>query len=225
MSDTPIHEEDALVFPRSPLSLLGMFAMFLRIRFSQGRLPWQWSEDANLVDASASVNGIIQLPIEAEFAVPKEWGRGAPALIIGRGTTVHRRNVLGDTAQNNPSTLNRGYKNHWGRGDMDMRVECFGTTYGESAVLGDIVQAAISCSRNPICQAMTLTDVSEVLLSPTSVDQRDVDRFVSNVDFRVEFERRWQVIPAAPVLNGVDYRTRIVGESEEYVQSFVLKNT
>jgi len=225
MSDLLDVPESKLIFLHSPLNKLAMFTRFLQIRFSQGTLPWQWREDPNKVggdgddpDAAATVF------IDAEFALEKDYEGASPAIIVGRGSVVHPRPVVGDDAPVSPDKLTRGWEQKIGFGEMDVRMQCIGQTKAEASIIGDIVQASITMSRKSIMQAMTLRNVSQTVLSPVQPYIRDSDKFMCVVEFRVYFEQRWKVIPSAPILDRVDFFTKSVVDAANYVQTFALKN-
>jgi hypothetical protein len=225
MSDVLDVPESDLVFLHSPLSMLAMFTRFFQIQFSQGRFPWQWDEDPNKVwgdgtDLDAKAN----IYIEAEFALAKEYESAAPAVIVTRGAVVHPRPVIGDQGPVSPNQLTRGWKNEYGHGEMDVRLQCIGQTKAEAAIIGDIVQAAVTMTRGPIMQAMTLRDISATVLNPTMPYIRDKDKWQNNVDFRVKFEQRWLILPVAPVLDRADFYAKNTLDAVTYVKTFALKN-
>lgn len=186
------------VFLNSPLNMLGKFSEFLKARFTYPGMPWRHSE--NSADATVF--------IFPEYNQPIGMSNLSPAINVTRGSTVHSRPVVGDLDQNQPHLLNRGGAYEYGMGDTDIRIECIGQTYGESALLADIVQAAVTMTRHALCKAFTLRDISQVVQSATSPHKRDEQKYVTYVDFRVSFEQRWFATPVAPVLRGAKIQLR-----------------
>lgn len=215
MTDTPESFTSDLVFLHSPLNMLAKFTAFLQARFASPSTPWVFKTN----------EGESGIYIYAEFGLPKDVSNASPMLVVSRGSTVHNRDVVADRDQNSYSELTKGGTNSFSTGEMDVRIQCIGQTYGESAILGDIVQASISMSRRAITQSFTLRDVGVVVLSPTVPYERDTDKFVSNVDFRVYFEQRWFVIQAAPVLQGVEMHAKLDAAGAQYVKAFTLINS
>jgi hypothetical protein len=224
MSDVLDIPESDLVFLHSPLNKLAQFTRFFQIHFSQGRLPWAWNEDPNQVTDINDLDGPANIYIAAEFALEKEYENASPALIVTRGSVVHPRPVVGDDGPVAPDRLTKGWEMKFGFGEMDIRIQCVGQTKAEASVLGDIVQCAVSMTRGPIQKAMTLRDISAVVLSPTTPYIRDKDKWQNNVDFRVSFEQRWMIVPAAPALTEVDFYTKETLDAAGYVKTFALKN-
>ena len=224
MSDVLDISQSDLVFLHSPLSLLAMFTRFFQIRFSQGSLPWQWREDPNLVTDPLDDDGPANIYIDAEFALAKEYENASPALIITRGSVVHPRPVIGDQNTVSPDQLTKAWSRHYGQGEMDVRVQCIGQTKAEASILGDIVQASVTMTRIGLTQGLQLRDISPVVLSPTMPYVRDSEKWQNNVDFRVFFENSWLVIPAAPVLDRLDFYSKNATDAAAYVKTFALKN-
>lgn len=187
---------DSLVFLHSPINLLGQFVGLMRHRFSLGALPWQYSE----------VESASEIYVESEFSISSEIEDASPAIIVTRGSIVHKRDVIGDTDQNNLQFLTKRGKNYWSTGECEVRIQCIGQTKAEAATIGDIVQTTIHMTRDPICEAFTLRDISEVVLSKVVEYERDQRKWVCNVDFMVHFEHRWFTIPAAPALRQIILR-------------------
>ena len=224
MSDSLDIPASDLVFLHSPLNKLAQFTQFLRIRFSQGNIPWQWNEDPNQVTDINDPDVAANIYIDAEFAIEKEYENAAPALIVTRGSVVHPRPVVGDQGPVSPDQLTKAWEMKIGFGEMDVRIQCIGQTKAEAGILGDIVQASITMGHKGLTQAMTLRNISQSVLSPTTPYIRDKDKWQNNVDFRIMFEQRWMVIPAAPVLDRVDGYTKETLDAANYVKTFALKN-
>lgn len=212
MSEKPESYASDLVFINSPLNLLAKFTAYLQARFSQGKLPWEYSDNE-------AESGIF---IFTEYSLPKDASNLSPAIVVGRGSTVHNRDVVADRDQESAAELFKGGQNSWGTGEMDVRIQCIGQTYGESSIIGDVVQASISMAIRALTELFTLRNISPVVLGPTMPYERDEDKFVSNVDFRVFFEQRWFVIQAAPELQGIDVSSRLNEEAAEHVKTFTL---
>lgn len=224
MSDILDIEQSNLVFLHSPLNKLAQITRFLQIRFSQGTLPWQWHEDTNLVIDPDDQDGPGNIFIDAEFALEKDYEGASPALIVTRGSTVHPRPVVGDQGPVSPDQLTKAWEQKIGFGEMDIRIQCISQNKAECAILGDVVQTSITMTRKGLTQALTLRDISEVVLSPTVPYIRDKDKWQNNVDFRVFYEQRWRVIPAAPVLDRADVYMKQTLDAANYVRTFALKN-
>lgn len=179
-----------LIFLNSPVDLLEKFTDLLQKRFSDGRLPWTWHHD----------EGSSGIFVTSELSIPKDFSDAAPAIIVTRGSFAHMRAVVGDDDQNNKDRVTKGAKNFWSPAEGDMRVECIGQTKGESTLIADVVRTTIHMTREPICAAFSLRDISAVVMQPTVPYDRDKTKWVTRVDFRVEFEERWFNVVAAPPL-------------------------
>jgi len=182
-----------LVFLHSPINLLNQFVALFRTRFVTGQLPWTYRENA----------GETQIFIESEFSIPRDIEDASPAIIVSRGSIVHKRDVISDTDQNNYDLIAKGGEYEWSTGECDIRIQVIGQTKAEAALLGDIVQTTVHMTRDPICQAFTLRDVSPVVMSQVVEYERDQRKWAATVDFRVFFEHRWFSIPEAPVLRKI----------------------
>lgn len=204
-----------LILVNSPLNLLAKFTVFLRTRFSQSNLPWQYS--SNEADTDIHIN--------IEYSLPKEAENLSPALIISRGSVVHGPTTVGDRDQNSRDELFLQGSNKYRLAEMDMRIQCIGQTYAETSILTDIVQSGISMSQQLLTDAFTLQNIGPVVAGQVVPYERDEDKFYSNVDFRVIFEQRWYQVPAAPRLSGVKFRTRINEEASSYIDTLTLIDT
>lgn len=194
-----------LVFLHSPIGLLKQFVSLLQERFSTGQLPWTYGGDENT----------SQIFIVSEFEPSRDVEDMSPALVVSRGAVVHKRDVVADTDQNNFELVAKGGKYYWGTGELDIRIQSIGQTKGEASLLGDIVQATIHMTRDPICEAFSLRDISPIVLSQVVEYERDQQKWACTVDFRVFFEQRWFVIPEAPTLNSLDFNGQPVLEGDD----------
>jgi len=215
---SPVEDEynsGGLILINSPLNILAKFTVFLRDRFSQSNLPWQYSSNAADTD----------IHINVEYSLDKEIENLSPAVIVGRGSVVHGQTTVGDRDQNSNDELFVQGSNKYRMAEMDMRLQCIGQTYAEVSIVADIVQSAISMSQQILTKAFTLQNVGPVVASQVVPYERDEDKFSCNVDFRVTFEQRWYQVPAAPRLSGVKFSTRINDEAAEYVHTLTLIDT
>lgn len=200
---------DQLVFFHSSLHLMGQFVVALQKRFSYPDLPWEYEEDEN-------TTGIF---VHTELEEGKSTRNETPSIVVGKGSVVFQRPVLGDIDQNNPDILARQGTYYYGTLEADLRIHCISENKGESSLLGDIVHFFIGCSRQALCKGLTLLDISQAVLQPAQQYDRDTKRWSTVVTFRVLYERRWYMIPGAPPLRQIILDIREAFDSSEEVTS------
>ena len=205
MTDNPQAHTSPLVYRNSPINLLAKFVGLMRHRFATGNTPWKFDEDE-------SQTGIF---IDSELNINTGYTNQSPAIVVSRGSVIHQKSVLADRDQNNVSELRTGGKYSYGTAEADIRMECIGQSYGESATLGDIVQSTITMTLREITRAFTLRDIGPVVLSPTAPLKRDEEKYVTYVDFRVYSEHRWYNIDASPVLKAATLHAEKVSAATE----------
>lgn len=195
MTSTPPKKlsADQLVFFHSSLHLLGQFVVALKKRFSYPDLPWVHAEDEN----------ITGLFIHTELEEGKSTRNETPSIIVGKGSVVFQRPLIGDIDQNNYDVLSKNGTYYYGVLEADIRIHCLSENKGESSLLGDIVHFFIGCSRQALCRGLTLLDISQAVLQPAQQYDRDTKRWSTVVTFRVIYERRWYSVPGAPPLRQI----------------------
>lgn len=187
--------EDA-VFLNSPLDVLGKFVELFQFRFSSGELLWTWSADENA----------SEIFVHSELDLPKDHADASPAIIVTRGSFAYPRSVIGDDDQNNKDRITKGGKNYWSEGQGDLRIECVGQTLAESVTIADIVRTTVHMTREAICAAFSLRNISAIVVGRTVPYERSDEKWLTAVDFRVEFEERWFTVPVAPELRKIGFQ-------------------
>jgi len=201
-----------LIFLHSPVNLLAQFVLLLEERFSQKRLPWEFSRDENETDVF----------IHTEYNFPQETANASPRIVVGRGTVVHRQMVIGDMGPDQPEILTKEGYYRWGMGECDIRIQCVSENRGEANIIGDIVQTLIGMSKYEICKQFTLHEVTDTMLQPVEPWERDKEKWQASVQFRVKFEQRWFTIPVAPQLREITMYSKSSLDALDYVKTFVL---
>lgn len=212
MSATDEYNADGLKLINSPINILAKFTVFLRDRFSQSNLPWQYSSN----------EGDTGIHINLEYTLGKAAENLSPAIVVGRGSVVHGQTTVADRDQNSNDELYVGGSNKYRLAEMDLRLQCIGQTYAETSIISDIAQSSISMSQQILTKAFTLQNIGPVVAGQVVPFERDEDKFSCNVDFRLAFEQRWYQVPAAPRLSGVSFKTRINDEAAAFLETLTL---
>lgn len=187
-----IQELPPFIHNHSPLGMIGAFTIVLRERFDPlQHLPWCWTGDPNtstvyiyaMFDKAAS---------ESTDLVPR--------IIIRKGPTAHKRVSIGDLDQYQPGLLSKGATYYYQQADVSIGIECIGKTLGESAMIADIAQMAISGGQKIIERDFNIRSVSPLLVQTTRRWEEDDTKFLTEVQFRANIENRWFVAPGAEII-------------------------
>lgn len=200
---------------KSATQILGMFAVLLRGRFSYEETPqnFMWREDPT--ETGLFVCTYLDENQGTEVGYPK--------VTVGRGTMVSGDSSVGDQDQHNPELLKRGGMYFHRFVSFDVSIECAAETKGEAEALGDMVWATIEMGRHEICRAMTLRELSSVVLEPVRPMSDDQSKFVTRVGFRLQFEVRWYSVAGTRVLNAIT-ASQMRSDAQTYIENFILRS-
>jgi len=191
----------------SPLAIQGVFLEILRERFNeQSGLHLTWRDDWTTTD----------ILIETAYNEEVEARNKVPALYVYRLQTVPSMQVIANRVG---VRLNDHLEGNVALNTVAMMIECVSNDEGESALLGDLIQFTLLCSRDPISDAFGFYDLSMPTLGQTTPLQRDQTKWVTPVEFSVQFYVRWQHVPIAPLLQQI--AQRITSQSQTPEDHFV----
>jgi len=176
------------IHPQSSLALIAAIVAVLRWRFAAPNpTPWEWTGSAN--DSSLFIYSQYDRESEATNLVPK--------LVVGRGPIANNRVAIGDEDAAQPVLLTKGGKYFHQLATCAMSVQCIAETNGESDYLSDLVQATIAGAEELIAKIFTLRQISPLLQQPTRPYDRDKEKWSTEVEFRIDLERRSFTLPNA----------------------------
>lgn len=197
---------------QSTLALIAAFVLVLRERFSETNdTPWVWTGDPNT--SSIFIYSQYDRASEAANLVPK--------IVVKRGPQANQRVSVGDLDQSQPALLRRGGKYFHQLAQCSFAVECITENNGEADYLADLVQAAISGAEELIAKNFTLRQISPLLTQPVQPYDTDKEKWVTEIEFRVDFEKRWFTLPNALPLRRYSAEINFRDEVEQLVQLFI----
>jgi hypothetical protein len=87
--------------------------------------------------------------------------------------------------------------------DVALNIECISNDEGESTVLGDVVQFTLLASQDVIQREFGLHNFQHPILGQTTPYTRDTLKWVSPVEFTIQFWIHWAQVPIAPLLQQI----------------------
>lgn len=200
---------------KSTTHILGMLAILMRNRFGREDTSHAFRWDADPVATNLHIQTYLETAKQADNAYPR--------IVIGRGNKVSAQSGINDHDQNNPELLKKQGTYYIRFADLDVYIDCVAETLGEAEALGDVVWATIEMSRNEICRAMTVRQVSSVMLDPAQPYRKDATKFATRVGFRLQFELRWFSIEAGRPLASMTVQ-ELNDEASAYVVTHILRS-
>lgn len=192
----------------SPLAIQGIFLEILRERFKVGcGLQWEWKADA-------TTTGIF---IESSYNEETEARNNSPSVYVTRLQSVPTREVVGDRAG---VELKKHQEGFYAKMTVHMRMLCVANDEGESALLGDTVQFTLLASQDGIQEEFGFHDFKHPILGQTEPMERDQRKWVTPVDFSVDFVIRWAQVPIAPLIQQI--RSRVSEKGTDAFKDVVL---
>lgn len=178
----------------SPLAIQGIFLQIVRERFREDAgIGIVWRQDISTTD----------VVVETSYNEETESRSQTPAVYVTRLQTVPAKVAVGDRA----GVRLRDHLEGFGAlTTVAMQLECVSNDEGESAILGDIVQYMLLASQDVIQREFGFYDMSHPSLGQTTVYSRDVNKWVTPVEFTVQFWIRWSQVPIAPLLQQINQR-------------------
>jgi len=181
----------------SPLAIQGIFLEILRERFNtDANLDWVWRPDSTASD----------ILIETGYNVETEQRNTVPALFVNRLITSPEKLIIGDRAGVRLPDHLEGFG---AVVTVSISIDCVATDEGTSAILGDIVQFTLLASQDAIQKEFGFYDFSHPTLGTTQPFEKDKTKWVSPVNFTVQFWVRWTQVPIAPLLQQVATRIKL----------------
>lgn len=219
MSDPiPVEGQHAYINISTPMTLIGIFVAILRERFlvstpSDPALKWNWIDD---LKATAVF-------IESGFNEEMEARNTRPGIWVDRDQTSYGQVVIGDQDRI-PQLLRTGHKYYYATAETDILIDCTDKKRGTSMMVGSVVQDFIQMSSRIIQAYFGLRDMSPVVLNRTTPFEKDRELMVSQVQFRVYYEARWDVLPINPVLHGINMKLTDERDPELYFRDLALRD-
>lgn len=178
----------------SPLAIQGVFLEIIRERFrTDAGIGLIWVPDLTTTS----------ILIEAGYNEELESRNQVPAVYVNRLQTVPGKIMVGDrVGVHLPDHLEA----FGALTTAVIAVECVSNDEGESAVIGDIVQYMLLASEDVIQREFGFYDISHPSLSQTQPYPRDQTKWVTTVEFQVQFWIRWSQVPIAPLLQQIAQR-------------------
>lgn len=178
----------------SPLAIQGIFLEILRERFKEGNgLDWAYRDEVTRTE----------LLIETGFNEETESRSQTPALYVTRLQSRPMRVAVGDRAG---VRLRDHLEGFTALMNVDMMIECVSNDEGESAILGDIVQFALLTAQDVIQREFGLHHFEHPVLGQTQPYERDTTKWMSPVNFEIQFWVRWAQVPIAPLIQQITQR-------------------
>lgn len=178
----------------SPLAIQGVFLEIIRERFrADSGIGLIWTPD--LTETS--------LLIETGFNAELESRNKVPAVYVNRLQTVPGKVMIGDRVGVRLPDHLEGFG---ALNTVGIFIECVSNDEGESAVLGDIVQYMLLASQDIIQREFGFYDISHPSLGQTTPYYRDQAKWVTSIQFQVQFWIRWTQVPIAPLLQQIAQR-------------------
>lgn len=192
----------------SPLAIQGIFLEVLRERFKVGGgLQWEWNPDP-------TTTGVV---IETSYNEETEIRNSAPAVYVTRLQSVPTREVVGDRAGVELKQHKEGF---YAKMTVHIRMLCEANDEGESAIIGDTVQFTLLTAQDAIQEEFGFHDFKHPILGQTEPTDRDQRKWVTPVDFSVDFVIRWSQVPIAPLIQQI--RSRVTEKGADAFKDVVL---
>lgn len=178
-----------------PLLLTAALKEAVRQRFSttaNGHPPlpeWAWTSDLKTT----------KLLIEEGFQINAEARNKRPAIYIDRLAHTSGQVTTGMQDQE-PVDLRTGRRRYYTMADMDIAITCQAGTRGESLGLASAVHLFLLCTAFEIQSYFGLRSFGPFNVGQTTPDERDRELWTTVLQFRVNYEIRWQTTPITPLL-------------------------
>ena len=201
----------------TPLTVLGIFVSILRERFSEQAhsdpvLKWEWQ-------VNKKTTGIF---IESGFNDELEARNVRPALWVDFTQHVFGRVSIGDRDQM-AVYLPKRLENYHCLAEMDLVIDCTSKERGESILVGSIVQEFIHICSDIIQSVFGFRGMSPVIMGRPTLYEKDRSLWNTEIQFRVEYERRWRTIPFTGVWNGIKLKLADAGNPDLYYREMSLR--
>lgn len=202
----------------TPLTVLGIFVAILRERFSETGfsdpvLKWEWKTDK-------ATTGIF---IESGFNDEIEARNVRPAIWLDFTQHVFGRVSIGDRDQV-PVYLPKRLENYYCLAEMDLVADCTSKERGESILVSSIVQEFIHFCSDIIQSLFGFRGMSPVIMARPTLYEKDRRLWNTEIQLRVEYERRWRSIPFSEVLNAIKLKLADVNDPDLYYREIALRD-
>lgn len=183
----------------SPLAIQGIFLEILRERFKEGNgLEWTYREDITRTE----------ILIETGYNEETESRSQTPAVYVNRLQSRPLKVAIGDRAGVRLTDHLEGFTALM---IVAMSIECVSNDEGESSIIGDTVQFSLLAAQDVIQREFGLHDFQHPILGQTVPYDRDTTKWVSPVEFNIQFWVRWTQVPIAPLLQQLAQRLEARG--------------
>lgn len=172
----------------SPLAIQGIFLEVLRERFKKGNgLEWIYNDDITCTE----------ILIETSFNEETESRSQTPAIYVNRLQSRPLKVAIGDRAGVRLTDHLEGFTALM---EVAISLECVSNDEGESSIIGDTVQFTLLAAQDIIQREFGLHSFQHPILGQTVPYERDTTKWVSPVEFNIEFWIRWTQVLIAPLL-------------------------
>lgn len=184
----------------SPLAIQGVFLEVIRERFrTDAGLGIIWRPDITETD----------ILVEVGYNEETESRSQVPAIYVNKLDTTPGRVIIGDRVGVRLEDHCEGFG---AVATVGISIECVSNDEGESAVLGDIVQYMLLASQDVIQREFGFYDISHPSLGQTVPYDRDTNKWLTGVQFQVQFWIRWKQVPIRPLLQQIAQRVSSLGQ-------------
>lgn len=178
----------------SPLAIQGIFLEVIRERFTpDAGLEWVWDADPTLT----------KILIETSYNAELESRNQAPAVYVTRLNSVPVQTAIGDRAGVHLPDHLELFKALM---QIDISIECVSNDEGESSIIGDIVQFMLLASQDIIQREFGFYSFKHPYLGQTEPYERDQTKWMTPVNFDVQFWIHWAQVPIRPLLQQLGQR-------------------
>jgi len=91
---------------------------------------------------------------------------------------------------------------------MPMLLECGAESSGASSTIGDTVFDFVLATREIFRTDFGLHEITSPVMSDTIPKEDDKEIWITNVQFQVQYDKRWATEPIAPVLREIGLAIR-----------------
>ena len=194
------NSEHQFVMVKSSLHLLGIYLNALRERFSSvgDDFPWNYDDE----------DSTTRVYIESGSGDEVSKNDARPAIYVDRSAFIFPKVAIGDFVGRQTKT---GLRAFYSTGQGQINIDCVSSNRGESAVLGDIVQAFLMMSADEILRTQNLRDITPITLGATTAWEKDKRLYATRVTSECSFDVKWATRPDARKIQTIG--TRITHES------------
>ena len=173
-----------LVFPKSPIDIIGLFVAIIRERFAFNgpEFPWKWDKDDTLSKVFIDAGGV------------DTYGNNdaRPAIYVDRSSLVYSKVALNNLADYSLRNSSRSYTC---KVSGQVAIDCISKNRGESTILSDIAASHLVMSDDLFRKVYNFQDIGPVSLGNTETWEKDDRVFISRVQCEFTHDIFWTYTP------------------------------